>query len=235
MKPALIAAGSALAGAAIAMTLAFALPTWSDRDSDDGAPAADKGAPPAMDGVVTLGKSVQDNAGIRIVTLAFARAGMLRSGLARALDIGALSAIYSEISSAGAALDASRADYARQRALAAADQSASTRAVETARAQALADQARLDVAARRIGLEFGPGLSSFSPAALGDLVRAVAAGQASLIRIDFSDGPAPRGTLVQIGDARESTTVRLLGAAAAADARLQSVGQLAVVRGPLAK
>ncbi|HEX7819716.1 MAG TPA: hypothetical protein VF463_03755 [Sphingobium sp.] len=235
MKPAIIAIGSGLAGAAIAIALVFALPTLSGPDRDDDMATANAAAPAAANGVVTLNKSAQDHAGIHIVTLTSTRAGTVRNGLARALDIGALSAISGEIASARAALDASQADYARQRALAAEDQSASTRAVEAARAQAMADQARLDLAVRRVGLEFGPGLSSFSASAIGDLVRAVAAGQASLVRIDFSDGSAPRGAMVRIGDARESTTVRLLGGAAAADARLQSAGQLAIVRGPLAR
>jgi hypothetical protein len=232
VKPVLLAVGSALLGAAAVCALFHIMPSLT-KGGDDGATPAAATAPAMADGMVMLDKAQAARAGIRLVTLAPARAATMRSGVARAIDIGALSAIHSEIVSASAALTASRADYARQRALATEDQSASTRAVELARAQAAADQTRLEVAVRRVGLEYGPGLASFPAAALGDLVRAVATGQASLVRVDFTDGPAPRGATVRIGDARTSTSVRLLGATAAADARLQSAGALAIVRGPV--
>ncbi|HKT77451.1 MAG TPA: hypothetical protein VJQ78_12005 [Sphingobium sp.] len=229
MKPLPLALGSAAAGAALAGALFIAFP-WltTGKDDDDAAPAA--AAP--RDGVVMLDKAQAAHAGIALLTLAPAQVATLRHGLARALDISALSAIQSEIVSADAARAASDADYARQRALAAADQSASAHAVELARVQSVADRARLTAARQRVSLEFGPGLAGWSAPALGGLIRAIAAGQASLIRVDFADGPAPAGALVRID---EATTVRLLGPAAAADSHLQSAGSLAIVQGPLAR
>lgn len=236
MKPVFISIGSALGGAAIAAALIYGLPALSPTDSDDRANTADAAAQiPTEDGVVRLDKAAIARAGIRLVKLAPAHGGIQRSGFARALDTSALSAIDGEIMSAQAALAASQADYARQRALAAEDQSAATRAVEMARAQAAADQARLTAAVHRVGLEFGPGLGGFAGPRLSQLIRAIAAGEASLVRIDFTDGPVPRGAQVRISDAGSAATVTLLGAASATDARLQTAGSLAIVRGPLAR
>lgn len=231
MKPLFLATASAMGGAALAAGLFIALPSLTSDAGDDDAAKATAASITAPEGVVMLDKAQAVRAGIHIVTLTPATVGTMRHGFARALDIGALSAIQGEIVAARAALSASQADYARQRALAADGQSASVQAVETARAQALADQARLATAIRRVGLEYGAGLARLSGAALGDLVRAAAAGRASLVRVDFPDGAAPDGGSVRIGTA----SVRLLGPAAAADAHLQSAGSLAIVQGDLSR
>ncbi|WP_176598598.1 MULTISPECIES: hypothetical protein [Sphingobium] len=232
MKPLFLAAGSALSGAALASALFLAWPALTP-DADDASPSAI--APATPEGVVALDPAQASRAGIHAVTLLPAQTSAVRHGLARALDISTLSAIQSEIVSARAALTASQADDARQRALAAADQSASTKAVEIARVQAVADRARLAAATQRVGLEYGPGLARLSSAALGDLVRAVAAGQASLIRVDFADGAAPGTGVARIGEGAVAMPVRLIGPAAAADTRLQSAGSLAIIYGALAR
>ena len=237
MKPVLLATGCALAGAAATAALFVAWPSLTTATDGDDAPSAR--APTTAtspEDVVMLPAPQARRAGIAVTTLAPASVGAVRHGLARALDISSLAAIQGEIVSARAALSASRADYARQHALAADDQSASTHAVETARAQAVADQARLTAALQRIGLEYGAGLARLSPMALRGLIHAIAAGQASLVRVDFADGAAPVGGTVHIGEGIEGAPdVRLIGPAAAADAHLQSAGSLAVVTGSLAR
>ncbi|HEX7874876.1 MAG TPA: hypothetical protein VF475_18330 [Sphingobium sp.] len=230
MKPAILGIGSAAAGAVVAVALMHSVPAFAPGGGDTAA-EADPVAATNDEGVVKLDRAGIAHADIRLVTLAPAQVATQRSGFARALDISALSAIESEIQSAQAALSASQADFARQRALAAEDQSAATKAVEAARAQAAADRARLTAAQRRVALEFGPGLAGFTGSALTQLVRAIAAGEASLVRVDFPDGPAPVGAQVRIA----GTMAQLLGPAAATDARLQTAGSLAVVRGPLAR
>ncbi|KKW93306.1 efflux RND transporter periplasmic adaptor subunit [Sphingobium chungbukense] len=235
MKPLYLAAASGIAGAALAGALLLAFPALlSGRDEDDAA-GAKASAPVAQDGMVMLDRAGAARAGIRLVTLAPSRAPAIRRGFARALDISALAAIEAEIVSARAALAASQADYARQHALASDEQSASVHAVEIARAQALADQARLTAAIRRIELEYGPALARGSPQALDQTVRSLADGETSLIRVDFTDGTPPDGTVVQVGEGPGAAHVRLIGAAANADLHLQSAGALAIVRGPLAR
>lgn len=236
MKPASLGLVSFIGGAAMAAALIYGISAFSPSDGDDAAADSNSAAQTsAEDGVVALDKAAIAHAGIRFIQLTSARAALQRNGFARALDTSTLAAIDSEITSARAALTASQADYARQRTLASEDQSAATRAVEAARAQAVADQARLTAAEHRVGLEYGPGLANLSDAALNQLVRAIAAGEASLVRIDFTDGPAARGAQVRIGEGHSSATVTLLGASASTDAKLQTAGNLAIVRGPLAR
>ena len=151
--------------------------------------------------------------------------------LTRAIDVGPLAAIDSEIETARAAAAASAADAARLQGLAAADQSASARAVQTAQAQAVADRVRVDQAMRRTALEFGPGLARLTAAERGALVGAIAAGQAALLRIDVPGIVAPTG--VQVGDPPAAVT--LIGPAIAADPRLQGTALLAILRGPAAR
>lgn len=234
MKPMILATASALGGAALAAALFLALPALTRDGGDGDAPKATATAA-APQGLVMLDKAQVARAGIRLVTLSPARSGAIRHGFARALDVTSLATIESEIVSARAALSASQADYARQHALASDDQSASVHAVETARAQAMADQARLTAATQRIALEYGPDLAHLSGPALAHLVGAVADGSLSLIRVDFADGTPPDGTVVRIGEGAIAADVRLIGTAAVADAHLQSAGSLAIVHGALAR
>ena len=193
------------------------------------APAAEANAA----GDVTLNTAQLQRLGVRLVTLTAATAPVLATGFARALDIAPLAAIDSEIASARAAVRASGADAARLAGLAAADQSASARSVEVARALAAADRIRTTAAQRRAGLEFGPGLAALGDAGRSALITDVAMGRAALLRIDLPGSVPVAGTRIQVGDT--SATVTVLGAAASADARLQGTGVLAVLRGPAAR
>ena len=169
--------------------------------------------------------------GIVVTRLALATAPQTLTGFARAIDVGPLAAIDSEIETARAAAAASAADAARLQGLAAADQSASSRAVQAAQAQAVADRVCVDQAMRRTALEFGPGLARLTNAERGALVGAIAAGQAALLRIDVPGIVA--ATAVQVGD--PPTAVTLIGPAIAADPRLQGTALLAILRGPAAR
>ena len=178
---------------------------------------------------LSIDADTQKRLGIKLVALTMATAPVVEQGYARALDVAALAAIDGDITIARAASAASDAELARLSALAAADQSASTRSVQVARAQAVTDRSRIGQAVQRVGLEFGPGLAALDDPARTRLVADVASGRAALLRIDFPGGPPPTGALIQVGNGR----AKVLGAAAAADARLQVSGVLAVLRGPL--
>lgn len=195
------------------------------------APAEAQGEP-IVDGTVHLEPDQQRRAGITTASPVSGSAPTVQSAYARALDVGPLAAIDAEISAASAAASASRAEALRLAGLAAQDQSASARSVEAARAQAIADQARVDLASRRIGLEFGPGMARLGPGQRRALLAEIAAGRAALIRIDRPGGSV--AGRVRIMDGNLSTIPVLLGAASMSDARLQSAGMLAVVRGPVA-
>lgn len=232
MKP-VSAAGWALAGAVLAASAIYLVPVLGPGHQSEAAgeePAA--GPPPA--GGVSLDKKAVAHAGLQIVTLRSAEAASERTGFARALDLAPLAAINADIQAARAVLAASDAEARRQEALAAQDQSASVRAVELARAQARADRARVTLALRRVGLEYGSGLSRLE-GELDRLIAHAARGEAALIRLDFQDGAPLTGSAVAISDGNYHMTAQVIGPAVGADPNLQSAGALAIVRGPAAR
>ncbi len=215
-------------GAGLCAGAVFALsPEGLSADADDKPPVAVA----ANTDRLKLDDKARVRASIRVVALGTSRNSVLRAGFARALDVGALAAIDAEAKAADATAAASRAEAARLATLAAQDQSASRRSVEAARAQAQADTARAQLAVRRVGLEFGPGLARLGRGGISTLVAEIAAGRAALVRIDIPNVMLQPGDTVLIGDAPNTTSVRVLGAAASADAKLQSAGVLTVVRG----
>jgi len=216
---ALVALGAVLA--AVVMLL------WSPAARDDDEAPAAKTVEAPRDGEVALDTATQKRLGIGLVTLAAAAAPVLETGFARALDIAPLAAIDSEIIIARAAATASAADAKRLAVLAAADQSASARAVEAARALAVADRARVELAVRRVALEFGPGAASLGDSGRALLIADIAAGRAALLRIDVPGNRPAAGAVIRINDG----SATILGAAASVDPRLQTAGVLAILRG----
>jgi hypothetical protein len=218
-------AGLMAAGAALAVAGVLA---W--QSAHDGAPEADESvaAAPPIDGPLRMDAATRTRLGIAVTRLVPATSTIVTNGFARALDIGPLAAIDSEIRTARAAAAASAADAQRLRDLAAQDQSASARSVQAAAAAATADRVRVDLAVRRVALEFGPGLARLGEGARMALITDVAAGRAALLRIDVPGSAAVTG--VRVGDPAVPVTV--LGAASAADPRVQGVALLAILRGP---
>jgi hypothetical protein len=219
-------------GAGLCAGAVFALSPEGPSADGDGRPPVAAAANPDR---LKLDDKEKARASIRVVALGTSRSSVLRTGFARALDVAALAAIDAEAKAADAAATASRAEAARLATLAAQDQSASRRSVEAARAQAQADAARAQLAIRRVGLEFGPGLARLGRGGISALVAQIAAGHAALMRIDIPDVMLQPGDTVVIGDAPNNTSVHVLGAAANADVKLQSAGVLAVMRGAAAQ
>jgi len=190
-------------------------------------------AAPAAAEADPLALSPADRArtGVRIAALQSSTITSERRGFARAVDVGPLAAIDAERQSAAAAFAASGAELRRLQTLYAADQSASLRSVEAARAQASADRVRLELAARRTGLEFGPGLTRLGTNGLRSLIADVANGRAVLVRIDITGAALVPGQSVRIGEDGAGLRATVLGTTATADAKLQTSGALAIVRG----
>ena len=199
----------------LAVTQDTTRPTQSDRDGD-----------------VRIAKGEQRRIGLTLATVKSTSAPAITHGFARGLDTGALAAIDAEIITARSAASASQAEAARLALLASQDQSASVKSVQAARAQAAADAARANLAAQRIGLEYGAGLARIGARERGALIVDVAAGRSALVRVDVPGASLAdlRRVLVDGGGG----SLRVIGPAAAADVRLQSAGVLAVLRGPLA-
>ncbi|MDR6512180.1 hypothetical protein J2792_003063 [Novosphingobium capsulatum] len=202
-------------------------------DGDD-APHAAPAAPANTTGALVVDDATRRRAGIVTAALATTAQSQGETGYARALDLGPLAAIGAEIDSARAAATASAKEAARLAALAGADAGAAQREVESARAQARADAARLDLACQRVTFEFGAGLSHLGCGAAEALARQASRGEVAILRLDFPAGAPPAGAMVQIDLAPGAAQVRVLGPAAAGDTQLQSGGALALLTGPQA-
>ncbi len=184
---------------------------------------------------VRMDAEAQTRMGVQTQPVVASTAPQTAEGFARVMDVGSLAAIESEVSTAVAAASASDEEYRRLVALAAQDQAASARSVEAARAQAAADGARVKLAARRIGLEWGAGLEKMSNGERSRLLSDIAAGRTALLRIDAPSVTAKIARVsVRLDKDSAAIPSTLIGQAAAADARLQTAGLLALVRGDAA-
>lgn len=193
-----------------------------------GAPTAS-----AASTVLKVAPATQNRLGIATAPLTATRRGGEIKGFARAIDAVPLATLDADIAAAAAALSASQAEATRTRALNAADQTVSKKAAEAAAAQARADQAKLTLLRRRLGLEWGPALLSMSDARRSRLIADLAAGRATLVRIDSATGiSGRRGAATLDLGAGVSARADILGPARVSDPRLPSTGLLALVTGP---
>lgn len=198
-------------------------------------PVAEPAAAPATADALVLTPDQQNRTGVKVAEVQIMSVAIERKGFARSIDASTLATIVADRSAAVAALNASQAEASRLAALYAADQSASRRSLEAARAVAAADRAKLALAERRAGIEVGAGLSRLGAGDLSNLVRDVATGNAVLIRVDMPGAPLVSGQNIAIGSDGERFNVRILGSAAQGDSKLQTPGALAIVRGSAAR
>ena len=176
--------------------------------------------------------ATQNRLGVATQPLQAARRSAAVTGFARALDPGPLAQLDSDIMTAVAAYEASKAEAARTRELNAADQTVSKQAAEAAASQARQDAAKLALLRKRVGLEWSPVLAGYSDARRGKLVADIAAGRAALVRIDSAEGLSQvRGQAeIDLGAGRRARAA-ILGPTRTGDPRLQSTGLLALVTG----
>lgn len=189
----------------------------------------------AEGGLLKMDAATQKRLGLVTAPLAAGHRVGGTSGFARVLDAGPLALLDADITSAQAALVASQAEASRTRTLNAEDQTVSRRVTQAAAAQARADATRLELLRRRLGLEWGRGISSLSDSARGRLIADLSAGRTALVRIDAAGGvsAASRSIGLDLGpDGHVQASI--LGPTRTSDPRLQTTGVLAIVRGPAA-
>lgn len=181
---------------------------------------------------VQVDAATQRRIGVATAPLVAAQHRATVSGFARVVDPVPLATLDGDLVAALATAQASRAEAARTKALAAADSTVSLKVAQAAQAQASADAAKLTLLRRRVGLEWGPVFAS--DASRSRLIGELVAGRAVLVRID-----APTGTLgvraaqMQLSGG-ETINVAVLGPARTTDPRVQTGGLIGVVRGPAA-
>ncbi len=185
---------------------------------------------------VELTKAQQQKMGVAVAPLMSVTLPATEGAYAAVVDVSPLAALASEVAAARAAASASRTQANRLARLAAQDQSASRQSVEAAEAAAKSDEARLALAQRRIGLEWGPAFARLSWNDLNRLLGQIATGDVALVRIDgvHSTGAAPKQALLRDRSGVPLTTVTILGIAATADPRFQTPGLFALAKGQAA-
>jgi len=192
------------------------------------------GAAAAAGAVVNMDLATQRRVGVVSQPIAASRHVPEVRGFAKVLDPGPLASLDSDIAQAAAAAQASSAEFQRSKALNAADQTVSRKAVEAAQAQSAADQAKLSLLRRRLGLEWGGGVAALSDSRRSALIREVASGRAALVRIDTPSGrglPGLKSLSIDVGSSGQTRAV-VLGPARTADTQLLSPGLVAVASGP---
>ncbi|MFC4765098.1 efflux RND transporter periplasmic adaptor subunit [Dyella koreensis] len=166
----------------------------------------------------------QAKLGLTTAALQGAQAPAELAATAEVLDPSTLSKAVDDMAAAQAAAEASGAEYKRVQALFAADGNMSRKAVEAARAQSAADQAKLRQLQAQLRVDWGAGIASLSADALRARAEALLSGQEVLIKAEpLSTPPA--------GFAANGASLRL-SSAQAVDARV--VGALPRSSGGLA-
>ena len=181
---------------------------------------------------VTLDPQVQARLGLRTAVLKSERRSAQIDAFAKVLDPGPLAQLQTDLETAEASAKASAAEARRTKALNASGSAVAAKDAEAAQAQADNDALHVQQLRQRLGLEWGPGIQHLSDARRRELIRALSNGQAALVHIDTPSNQGQdkaRSVEIDIGDGQAHG--ELLGAARAAEPRLQSSGLIAEVRG----
>lgn len=184
---------------------------------------------------VTLEPEAQARLGVHTATLKSERRSAQIDAFAKVLDPGPLAQLETDLEGAQASAAASAAEARRARALNASGGTVASKDAETAEAQARNDAAKVALLRQRIGLEWGPGVQRLSDARRRVLIRELSNGQAALVHVDSPNNAGQaQARSVEIDVADVSVHGEVLGAARAAEPRLQSSGLIAVARGKTA-
>ncbi len=171
----------------------------------------------------------REQAGITLAKPAMTAVAPEVRAYGRVLDAAPLVAIVAESETARAALQASEKELERARKLFQAGGNASAQTVETAEASVARDRASLGSAEARLAVSWGRNVAQNAAAILDALSK----GGGTLVRIDLlpGDQPAPQVREARVSLAgRPAVMAEIIGPAATADAQVQGVSFLALVR-----
>lgn len=156
----------------------------------------------------------QSRLGLALVELHAAQAPAGVAASAEVLDPAALAKTADDIAALQAAADASGAEARRVQALFAADGNMSRKALDAARAQAAADQAKLRQARTQLRVDWGPAIAALDAPALHARAEALLDGRVAWLKAEPLATPAPgfqaAGATLRQGDGPEAAA-RVLG------------------------
>jgi hypothetical protein len=184
---------------------------------------------------VTLSIDAQKRIGIVTAPLQVVRQSAEIDAFAKVLDPAPLVQLESDYETAVAVAAASRAEAARSKALHDEGGSVAAKDLEAAEAQARSDALKVQNLRSQFGLQWGPGVARISATQRRRLVAGLVKGWIALVHVDThnNEGQAGARTVkVDVGDG--SVVGPVLGAARAAEPRLQSSGLIVEISGPSA-
>jgi hypothetical protein len=181
---------------------------------------------------ITVPQEAQRHLGLEFSTLSIVKRKTQVAAFAKVLDPGPLAQLCADLFAAEAAAKASRAEARRTTALHAADANMSAKDMETAAAQAQADETKRLLLRQRLGLEWGPGIAHLADSRLKSLVEALAKGTTALVHVDTPSNEGQKDArTVNIDIGEDSVKGIVLGPARVAEPRLSSSGLLIAVNG----
>ena len=180
-----------------------------------------------------LDKETQERAGLKIAPLEAATLKPEVKGFGRVLDPSPLAALLIESATARAALEASTREFSRLKTLHAQDQNVSTRVLETAEAATKRDQILVQSVDLKLLTGWGKAIAGQSD--LGAFVRALAAQESALARIDLPLGetlnkPPGAGRIAALANETNPVEAEFLGPVVSADPQTQGQGFLFLLR-----
>ena len=214
------------AGGLLVFSLARHPSKPGDAESDKGAAAGPAQLKYGANGenIVTLDKETQERIGLKTESPVSAQWQPEVKGYGRVMDPATLSAAVAELESARTAAEASDKEYDRLKILAA-QNNASLRALEAAKATATHDELAFQSTLRKFALDWGQALAEGLDRE--KTLSAVADGRAALVRIDLPPGetvssPPASARIVALTDETKSIVGALCSATAGVNPQTQS-------------
>jgi len=188
-------------------------------------------------GVVKIDVETQKRVGLAIAPLKATQHKPAIAAYGRVIDPSPLAALDGDLATAEAALEASKAAEERARGLFQSGENVARKTLETARAQLVTDQTRIQALRRKLSLEWGESLAELDTAARGRLIDELVRGGTALIRVDVPAAQAitelPKAaSIVVIGREREPLEAAQLTPATQVDPKTQTQGYLLRVEHP---
>jgi len=187
--------------------------------------------------VVKLDKEGQERIGLAVQPLQSVKMRPRVVAYGRAMDPAPLAALDSDLVSAIAALDASRAASDRAKTLFESRENVARKAVETAESQFRTDQSRYRALQRRLSLEWGRDIAALDDKARGDLLDDLIQEKSALVRVDVPGGESVKdepsaAKIAVLGREDQPVPASSVAPASGIDPKAQAQGFLLQIANP---
>ncbi|MGH7932355.1 MAG: efflux RND transporter periplasmic adaptor subunit [Candidatus Binataceae bacterium] len=201
----LIALAVAILAVIVVLVWLFGVGNREEGDEEDQVTAAKPILSHASNGdvIVALSREQQARIGLKTVVLASVSRARLVIAYGVIVDPAPLAALDAELASARAALDASKAEYARTKLLNSEKQSVSLKDFQAARAKFQSDQAQVNLLSQRLADQWGAEVAAMAPAERAKLIDALISRAEAIMRVSVPSGQS----LAQLPARAEATVL----------------------------